>query len=162
MAGRPPKLGPNEVTRMKELRAQGLSYRKIGQRVGINRNRVRKYLDPEYRESWNTWRREHRHRTQIRTTINGKSVVLKFGKRSRPDKCELCDSLPAFQWHHWNDEHPELGMWLCRRCHHFVEAIDSGLNTSHLEKYLSVKEESNGNRRQGGCIGVNQEIGEGT
>lgn len=53
--------------------------------------------------------------------MNGKNVRVK--KRPRPEKCELCpqDGSKRLIWHHWDDNHPEFGMWICLPCHIFAE-----------------------------------------
>ena len=70
---------------------------------------------------------------------NGKWMVVR--KRLWTGICELCDKnceelKRKLFWHHWNDEHPEWGIWVCYRCHAVAERIDKGLHT----KYLELKE----------------------
>ena len=67
-------------------------------------------------------------------SINGKVQTVR--KRQFYDICEICKSTISgkhkLNWHHWNDEYPEIGLWLCHICHkkaevleHFVEMPDS-------------------------------------
>jgi len=80
--------------------------------------------------------------SKLHTTSNGKDVYLyNIGKRPKPLNCKLCEKkVQRMHWHHWDDEHPEFGLWLCWFCHGSAERIDMNL----LEKYLELR------RRLGG------------
>lgn len=90
-------------------------------------NRVKTWVSKN-REHFNTYLRSYMRQHYV-TYGDGRRVKVK--KRSRPDNCELCNR--KFQenekacWHHWDDVHPEFGLYVCYHCHLFVEAID------HLE-----------------------------
>ncbi len=72
--------------------------------------------------------------------ING--VRVRVNKRPRPTDmvCEICHRVSGkLDWHHWEDEHPERGLWLCSPCHRIAEGADMGL----VETYREVKESIN-------------------
>lgn len=75
---------------------------------------------------------------QNRICTNNKVISL-VRKRLHPGKCELCganyDKI-KLDYHHWDDETPELGIWVCYKCHRFVEGIEYGLSS---EKYMDLK-----------------------
>jgi len=61
---------------------------------------------------------------------DGVRVWVRVKKRAFPLNgcCELCGKKPnrKLDYHHWNDEHLERGIWVCYRCHILVEAVDTG------------------------------------
>ena len=66
--------------------------------------------------------------------ING--IRVKVDKRPRPVDmtCEVCHRVSGkLDWHHWEDEHPEKGMWLCFPCHKTAENIDAGLGDIYMK-----------------------------
>lgn len=91
--------------------------------------------------------REHRRRYYIKTTRTSDGIVqyIRIKKRPYPtdEKCELCNrpvdgnKLKWLVWHHWNDEHPEWGIWICITCHIFVEKVERDFT----EKYKYLKEQ---------------------
>jgi len=70
--------------------------------------------------------------------INGK--LIRVEKRPRPDDiCELCGKTAhRLNYHHWNDEHPELGIWICGSCHYFTTQIEHGLHTKYFQLKADV------------------------
>lgn len=70
----------------------------------------------------------------VRGHIRGK-------KRPRPDDiCELCNAkVTVLHYHHYDDDLTEYGIWVCRPCHRFVEAVDSGDVQERLSKYTELK-----------------------
>lgn len=65
------------------------------------------------------------------------------GERKRPYSaiCEICgrqwiDNTKRFDYHHWDNELPSMGLYLCARCHAFAEGVDSGL----VDLYTEAKE----------------------
>ena len=77
--------------------------------------------------------------TTLRSTDG---LRLKVNKRPRPDNiCEICGRTgkKKLDYHHWDNEHPEKGIWVCYLCHRLAENIESGLHTVYLQK----KEEIN-------------------
>ena len=41
-------------------------------------------------------------------------------------------------WHHWIDDNPEVGIWLCCPCHKAVEHLGEMCNIE-IPKYLELK-----------------------
>lgn len=66
--------------------------------------------------------------------VQGKN--LRIVKRPYPsdDCCELCGrQVRRLEYHHWDDSHPELGMWICWYCHHGAEWFERGLELIYEE-----------------------------
>ena len=76
--------------------------------------------------------------------LNGKRVLVR--KRPFQGKCELCGKVIEGKeqphWHHWNDDQPELGIWVDARCHRLCEAIDD-YDPKLWDLYLKKKREIN-------------------
>lgn len=55
---------------------------------------------------------------------------VRVNKRPYHSVCELCSLLREtgnmLHYHHWDDNRPWLGIWVCSSCHHLAEAIDRG------------------------------------
>lgn len=98
-------------------------------------NRLRYYR--ENKERINTRQRNYYRKNYI-GTAGGKIRVV---KRVRPDDvCEVCGSEGyRLNYHHWDGTNPKLGVWVCRKCHFFVEEVDRGNVEDMLEKYLYLK-----------------------
>ena len=98
------------------------------------------YRNPEKRKKYV---REWNRKNVLMTTINGKIVRLRIKKRISSGFCELCNKKCSshLQWHHWDDTHPEIGMWLCLTCHPKVEFYESGMifKYKELKKYLESR-----------------------
>lgn len=62
-----------------------------------------------------------------------------LNKRPYTGYCELCGKKQDKRlcYHHWDDNKPDMGIWMCNPCHWFVEGIERGLQ---LRKYLDLKE----------------------
>jgi hypothetical protein len=80
------------------------------------------------------------HRNYVRENflcLNGNNHV-RVKKRPFTIRCELCGKEQEFHkaYHHWNDEKPELGIWICLSCHNIAEGVEANLHT----KYLNLKE----------------------
>lgn len=73
---------------------------------------------------------------------NGKP--LKCNKRSYPldNACELCGKMgKQLAYHHWDNNYPELGIWLCTKpCHWLAESLDYTEFESLKIKYMNFKE----------------------
>lgn len=90
---------------------------------------------------------EHREEMLARMkTHSDKNVVfLKSGARVViPNKpvniymCRLCGTeARKLVYHHWDDTHPEHGIWVCRPCHRTCEDVERGI----VDTYLEVKQE---------------------
>jgi hypothetical protein len=79
------------------------------------------------------------YRNNVLGMGNGKSIIVR--KRHFVGICELCgksiESRP--QWHHWDDNHPEQGIWVHYRCHRVCEAVEFDLDGVLMEKYKCLK-----------------------
>ena len=84
--------------------------------------------NPEkHNESVRNWRRQHS------LWVDGKHV--RVNKRPRPDTCEVCGiKVNRLDYHHWDDNHLWLGLWLCLSCHKMAERIDDGLHIIYLQE----------------------------
>ena len=121
------------VEQISKLRNEGKTHREIGQILHVSKNTVGRYLNPERRRRATAHRREN----WARVTIDGESKWVHIKKRPYPEYCELCGRRKKrYDWHHWDDNHLECGLWLCKTCHKFAEILEQGL----LEKYLSLKD----------------------
>mgnify|MGYP001610616493 FL=1 len=139
-----PTVSQERIARMRELRSQGRFMREVALEVGLEKKAVRDYLHPEIRVRRNAHRRKYRELKRLGTIINGERCTLKVRKRPKPELCELCGGTQPFCWHHWNNNHFEWGLWLCRKCHRFVGGIELGLGPYHIGKYIRLKEEIEG------------------
>ena len=96
--------------------------------------------DDKYAKYGRHWYDSNREEL-LATRLNG--IKLPEGDRKRPflGFCELCGrNIVDGQkkaYHHWDDEMPAMGMWVCYLCHKTAEGVDSGT----VEKYLSLKRE---------------------
>ena len=63
-------------------------------------------------------------------------------KRPYTNACELCGSeLTRLGYHHWDDNEPSLGIWLCAGCHKYAEGFDKALGDKPLlEVYAKLKD----------------------
>lgn len=89
---------------------------------------------PNYRLNWN--------RNYVVIGKNGR-YLTKTKKRQRTNFCEMCKCTnKKLSYHHWDDNHPEQGYWVCSRCHQIVEFIDQN-GVEHLHhcslNYVSIK-----------------------
>ncbi|KKM73765.1 hypothetical protein LCGC14_1407150 [marine sediment metagenome] len=117
--------------------------------AGQRRAQMRHYYNNNLdacRERRRQWIKDHpeadrdSHRRRILGTSSGRLTGL--DKRTYPSNaaCELCHHVGRqLGYHHWNDENPNLGLWLCTRCHNVAEAADD--DTSILSRYYQLKEE---------------------
>ena len=118
------------------------------------REHSRKYAE-EHKESCNEnsyrWKRNHKKQwSQIVMSYQkwwspAKRVLLKTGKfvtienkPPKPNSCSFCGRVGRLEYHHWTDEHPEWGIWMCCNCHHQCEALE---RPSLILWYLKTKKE---------------------
>lgn len=93
----------------------------------------------EYRLTHREERIEHdkQRRAQIIVTIDtyGNRIVLQApNKRTKPTMCELCGRITkSLVYHHWDDNNPSMGLWLCPHCHIFAELFEKGFASRYLE-----------------------------
>lgn len=118
------------------LRKGGLTYDEIGIILGISKQRVYQietgYI-PSAKGSRGAKRRYARKHILI---INGKMV--RVNKRERKGICEICGRTIDWRlhYHHWNDDKPSLGMWVCQRCHYGCGFIEK-----RFDKYMKLKKD---------------------
>ena len=133
------KISPEVEAKILELGNQGKSHKGISFELGISKNALDRILSPKVHRR----RMEGQRRRRIfmaRIVVNGaRRRVRVDGRRPKPRECELCHKIPRFgartmHWHHWNNEHPEWGLWLCGRCHLFADMIEKGLTASRYEE----------------------------
>ena len=136
---RPFVLSSEQVGQALKMKQGKMKQRDIASFFGLSTGTISRYLNPEKRELHRRLRAEN----NLRIKVNGKGkwIRLKVKKRPKPDYCELCESSPRgkwgiLNWHHWDPEKPELGLWLCPPCHWFVEGVERGLKA---ERYLELK-----------------------
>ena len=61
-----------------------------------------------------------------------------LNKRTYTGNCEICGyEKKRMSYHHWNDDKPSMGIWVCQACHWFVGGIDKGLL---VDKYIQLKQ----------------------
>lgn len=99
------------------------------------KKRIAEYLkNPEVKKRLKIQQKEYRRQNFL--NVKGKSV--KVNKRPRPDDvCEVCNKeVEKLDYHHWDDDHPEQGIWVCLSCHRVVEGTDKGISF----KYIRLKE----------------------
>jgi len=91
-----------------------------------------------YRDYLERWRAD-----KIRIRIGGRWVWMSISeRRTRPEKCELC-SRPTKRlvYHHWDNDNPAKGLWICSRCHWVAEAIEAVSKQDKLvNSYIAMKE----------------------
>ncbi len=87
-------------------------------------------------------RRDYIAKNYVSTIVDGKHVFLKTPyKRPKPvlSECELCGRIfQTLGYHHWDDDNPSIGLWLCFSCHMFAERVDYG----EIEYYYRLKTEA--------------------
>jgi hypothetical protein len=99
----------------------------------------------EYRQLHNTEHQESQRRTRLYTRDeNGKAIyVTGLNKRPYPGSCEICKGENSkLCYHHWDDNNYSKGIWVCVKCHTFVEMIEKDMPINELvEIYKGLKKE---------------------
>ncbi len=123
-----------------KIRALGYSFREIGKMYNVSDATIYYCIYPEKRRaSMNLYS----GRKMIQTVINGKITIIRgLDKRPRPELCELCSRKPTKAYHHWDDDDPSIGLWLCYRCHITVEVMDDFPDIDLHSFYLDLKEKA--------------------
>ena len=112
------------------------------------------------------WKKEHRERSrelerkcyrknrkrvlehQRNTVLRSTKIPFIYGlkKRSYTNYCELCNrkigiEIKRLLYHHWNNDKPELGIWICLRCDKICESFENRKKQEQLiNKYLNLKQ----------------------
>ena len=98
-------------------------------------------MDRSYnaKREWYIRNREQVQARRRRSLLGGKWKHLL--KRQYPSSCELCGKkVKLLHYHHWDDEHPEMGIWLCPACHRFAEGFDKAdTNKDIFNNYCMLK-----------------------
>lgn len=100
----------------------------------------RKPIQKEYMKRWFAAHPGYMKDYFRQNVLNGKKT--RVPKRPFPEgsKCEVCAKPRILlAYHHWDDEHPELGIWLCRYCHFIAEAVDNFETHKTVQTYLKKK-----------------------
>lgn len=105
----------------------------------------------EYARKWRSKNREkfnkkcrQYHRKRVLTTSNGK-FIYGLNKRDYTGYCEVCMKTPQelgfkrLEYHHWNDDNPSIGIWICYRCHKICHVVDRG-DLPRIRGYIRQKE----------------------
>ena len=147
--------------RIIELHEQGLNRSEIASTLGISPQTVGRRLNPNLvvkakvrsqlpeavakrrarRPSPEYLERKRHRRILTQLNISGQVVRMNFPKRPKSEHCEFCSNSVSgkLDWHHWDSEHPEYGLWVCFRCHHFIEAVDDGFDGDDVKRYMEIK-----------------------
>lgn len=90
---------------------------------------------PRLKEWRRNYNREYKQGCRVR--VLGMSLLVP-NKRQNPtgNLCEMCSKVPSrLHYHHWDNLHPEWGVWVCGHCHKAAEAQEQGL----INRYLKLK-----------------------
>jgi len=144
--GRKRWLEPNRKAYMKEYYKKNKG--KIKKRT-VERLRERYHADPEFRikrlENRKRWGEKNKdyiteyRRLNVLYTNGGR---IRVRKRKFEGFYELCGKIIEKRpfWHHWDDQHPEKGLWLCGKCHWLAESVEYDPNQQLMDKYKYLKE----------------------
>lgn len=92
----------------------------------------------ENKDKVNERNRKHARKTTLNT--NGK-IHRGLQKRDYTDVCEVCGSnAKLLQYHHWDDNNLNIGIWVCVQCHKLVEFVEND-TILLVDKYLKLKTE---------------------
>ena len=115
------------------MRKAGLTYKEIGEAFGLSKQRIYQIETGKVTSGESAKRAKKKWHRQNILMINGKSVRVR--KRKRPnDTCEICGRVVnRLDYHHWDNNRPELGIWVCRSCHRGCGFSDKGLHNKYIE-----------------------------
>lgn len=88
-----------------------------------NKEHAKEYYQT-HKKQFQDYQRTH-YLTSSKLSSNGKSINV--NKRPYTNYCEICGKpkLKNLNYHHWNNTTPELGIWVCCKCHNLAEALDN-------------------------------------
>lgn len=99
----------------------------------------------DHRKRWGIKNENYlcRYRRENKLCTNGTQMLVR--KRPYLGVCELCGNvMKRLHWHHWDNEHPEFGLWLCFLCHDTVEANEQfGIEVPFYEQLKKIVMELN-------------------
>ena len=73
---------------------------------------------------------------------NGEYIYLEKRDFPQDNNCELCHKQRTkLEYHHWDKEWPEAGLWLCIHCHKIAEAYEQGIIEQYQQLKTKVEEE---------------------
>lgn len=139
-------------TAILKLSELGVGPSEIARTLRVSRLTVHDHLHPYYYRNRLKRSRDYSRRTILVTgTTKGNTIVLThLNKRPYPGACEVC-GLPkekGLHYHHWDEDNPSIGLWLCFRCHRLTEILDS-LGSAKLgellAKYLRLRGNASNN-----------------
>ena len=71
---------------------------------------------------------------------NGKTILKNVHKPPKPFLCTLCCRRSYLTYHHWQDDKPDIGLWICNRCHAAIHRmIRVGLLAPDIESQARVR-----------------------
>lgn len=95
-------------------------------------------------------RNKNRIRNLLRITkltTKDNTVHTRLRKRPHPGECELCGlaynhegKSIRLEYHHWIATYPEIGLWLCHKCHTAAEFLDLSECPYLANRYYDLKE----------------------
>jgi len=142
----PSKLTEVQKQAIPKMKKLGMSDEEIAELLEVHRVTVWFYTNPDKVQEQARRAKQFIRYRQLGTSVNGKPKVINLpvSKRQRPELCEICHQAPKkWNYHHWDNRFPWLGIWVCWRCHQLVELIDKfGPEEVHkmVTAYLSLKE----------------------
>ncbi len=108
---------------------------------------ARRYRE-ENKDKIQAYRAANKDRIRVRSRdYNRKNILTTGGKHIRVRKreypegnvCELCNEVSQrLEYHHWSDEAPQFGLWLCPPCHKAADVFERG-SIDKLDKYYQLK-----------------------
>jgi hypothetical protein len=98
------------------------------------------YKNPDDKKKWTDEENKRRvltgyYREYKRKHYVGDVRVDK--KRQYTGKCEVCgrefnNKRGNHAYHHWDDDIPQCGVWVCCTCHNLAEGVDAGLDKVYV------------------------------
>jgi len=93
------------------------------------------------RKCYNKMRRDYSRRKKLKVKNR---QIYGIDKRKETGYCEICRKIGSrLYYHHWDEKNPNRGIWICHRCHMFVEVVDDGYCETFLNRYLKLKKKVN-------------------
>lgn len=153
-------------THKRQLNAKNRKYYKR------HREEIRKKLNEYWRKPENKERKKelarksyYKHRDEIlarrrKETIcsSRNKVFTNLNKRDYLGYCELCGvENVRLSYHHWDDNNPSKGIWMCYHCHNMITAYEKG-KLKYLKEYIKLKELLDNPNKQASLELVEREV----